>query len=215
MTSPVLSVEQIRVAESAALRSTPEPELMARAASAVASALRAELVGVGRPVENSRIVVLAGRGNNGADAMLAAAELGHEGAQVTVVAVADALHERARAACERIDADIFMATAASGLRAAHAALAESDAVIDGIVGLGSRAGLGAPADGLVSSIADGTLVIAVDVPSGLDPDSGEISGLHVTADVTVTFIAMKRCLVDQPAASAAGRVIVDDLGIVP
>jgi hypothetical protein len=88
-------------------------------------------------------------------------------------------------------------------------------VVDGIVGLGGGAGLREPAPALVSGVADGAVVVAVDLPSGVEPDTGETPAEHVRADVTVTFGTGKPCLLLPPAASAAGRVRVVDIGVGP
>ena len=63
------------------------------------------------------------------------------------------------------------------------------------------------------AIIPGTQVISVDLPSGLDPDSGDASEPHVTADTTVTFTAPKFCLTLNPAAASAGRVVIVDVGV--
>lgn len=210
--APVLTVAQLRAAEAATMVHTPESVLMATAAAALAAQTVRELT-ARRPVENARVVVLAGTGNNGGDALLAGALLGHDGALVTVVGTGATLHETGLAACERVGADVYLAGAESGLRAALAALSEADAVIDGIAGLGSRPGLSGVAATLVGAIAHGTLVVSADIPSGLDADSGDLPATHVTADVTVTFTALKPCLVTEPAAASAGRVVVADVGV--
>ncbi|MES1171589.1 MAG: NAD(P)H-hydrate epimerase, partial [Actinomycetota bacterium] len=85
--------------------------------------------------------------------------------------------------------------------------------VDGIVGLGGKGGLRADAQSAIASITPATPVISVDLPSGLDPDSGDASRPHVRADVTVTFTAPKLCLVLEPAAASAGRVVIADVGI--
>ena len=213
ISNEVISVAALRAAERAAMATTPEAELMDRAAAAVAKAVIEELAARDRPVERAKVVVLAGSGNNGGDAMLAGALLGFEDAELTVIGVGSTLHERGMAACERQDADVLLANAASGLRAAMAAMAEADVVIDGIAGLGSTGGLRAPADALVAAIPSEALVVAVDIPSGLDADGDALPATHVVADVTVTFTAPKRCLVASPASGAAGRVIIADVGI--
>ncbi|HET9654520.1 MAG TPA: NAD(P)H-hydrate epimerase, partial [Kineosporiaceae bacterium] len=103
-------------------------------------------------------------------------------------------------------------------------LTGTDLIIDGIVGLGGAPGLREPAAGLVARLlGDGgtggaaevrrPLVVAVDLPSGVDPDEGSTPAPHVRADVTVTFGAAKPCLLLPPASRAAGRVIEVDIGL--
>lgn len=85
--------------------------------------------------------------------------------------------------------------------------------MDGIVGDRGSGGLRSPADELVAAIPTGVPVVAVDLPSGVDPDTGEVSGPHVRADVTVTFGSYKPCLFLPHASHVAGRLVFVDVGI--
>lgn len=185
--------------------------LMARAADAVAAeseAILAERVG---RIRGARVVVLAGPGNNGGDAMLAGARLHYRGAEVTVVTMDERAHPDGLGECLAAGTGVIRADAHLAL--ATQALARAHLVIDGIVGIGARPGLRSPAAELVAAIPGSVAVLAVDIPSGVDVDSGALGGLHVRADVTVTFTAPKPCLVTQPAAASAGRVVVADVGV--
>jgi hydroxyethylthiazole kinase-like uncharacterized protein yjeF len=208
-----LTVAQIKEAELVALSHAPEDVLMDRAARAVARVVREELVAAGHVVPNARVVILAGSGRNGGDALLAGALLARDGADVTAVEVSTSSHARGRELFDAAGGVLLNAIAESGLRAADAELKTADLVIDGIAGLGGTAGLRAPADHLVSLIPSSAVVVAVDLPSGLDADSGEVTGTHVKADVTVAFTAPSWCLVTAPASEAAGRVVVADVGV--
>ena len=181
---------------------TPESVLMDRASAAVA----------GEAAGASRVVLLVGRGNNGGDALLAGALLAARGVGVTAVLLASDAHERGLAALVEsggrvIEWDIDPASSIAGI-------VEADVVIDGIVGLGGQGGLRASAQAAVRAIPPGTPVISVDIPSGLDADSGVATAPHVTADITVTFTAPKLCLTLLPAAASAGRVIIVDVGVI-
>ncbi len=193
------------------MRAVPEHVLMARAADAVAAEAEAVLAERTGRIRGARVVVLAGSGNNGGDALLAGARLHYRGAEVTVVLVGSRSHDHGVGECQAAGAAVVDATAS--LDPALAAVAGAALVIDGIVGVGARPGLRSPADALVAAIPSGAAVLAVDVPSGLDVDSGAAAAAHVTADVTVTFTAAKPCLVEQPAAASAGRVVVADVGV--
>jgi len=208
-----MTVAQIKEAEVVALSHAPEDVLMDRAARAVARVVRDELTKAGRLVPNSNIVVLAGSGRNGGDALLAGALLAADGADVTGVEVTVTAHARGREALDAAGGRPLNAVAESGIRAADAVLAEADLVIDGIAGLGGEAGLRAPADHLVGRIPTDAIIVSVDLPSGLSADSGEITGSHVTAHVTVAFTAPSWCLVTAPASEAAGRIVVADVGV--
>jgi len=193
------SVAQVRAAEAALMATLPEGTLMQRAATGLAVACADLLDGVyGR-----RVLVLAGSGDNGGDALWAAARLARRGAQVEVVAASDRLHEAGLAAL-----------LGSGGRVVERPGTAYDLVLDGIVGIGGRPGLRDRAAELVASVAgSGAAVVAVDVPSGIGVDSGELAGPHVEADVTVTFGTYKIGLLVDPAAEAAGVVELVDIGL--
>ncbi len=198
-------VAQIRAAEERTMRTVPEDALMDRAAAAVAAAAGALLDQRGG-VAGARVAVLVGPGNNGGDALLAGALLARENAQVVAVALAPRMHARGRAALESAGGRVLAAGAD-----ASETVAEADLAIDGIVGIGSRPGLRDDAASLVDALR--CPIVAADLPSGLDADAGTADLPHVRADITVTFTAPKRCLVEQPAAASAGAVILADVGI--
>ncbi|WP_062133214.1 NAD(P)H-hydrate epimerase [Demequina aestuarii] len=211
-TAPTMTAQQVRDAEREAMRTVAEPVLMARAADAIAAECEALLLERHGRTGGCRVVVLAGSGNNGGDALLAGARLHYRGTKTTAVLVAPVAHTMGRGECEAAGAQVI--DGASDLSGALHAVETADLVIDGIVGVGAKPGLRAPADALVAAIPEGTIVVAVDLPSGLDVDSGSVAAPHVRADVTVTFTAPKPCLVEQPAAASAGRVIVAQVGVL-
>ncbi|MFV0460380.1 MAG: bifunctional ADP-dependent NAD(P)H-hydrate dehydratase/NAD(P)H-hydrate epimerase [Actinomycetales bacterium] len=97
--------------------------------------------------------------------------------------------------------------------AARRAVLDADLVIDGLLGIGGRPGLGDSAARIVNALDPRVPVISVDVPSGINPDTGAVVGVHVTADVTVTFGTAKPGLLLPPGSHAAGRVEVVDIGL--
>lgn len=210
---PVMSVAQIREAEARAMEHTPESVLMDRAAEGLAGACATRLKRGGIEVSEAKIVVLAGTGNNGGDALLAGAHLARLGSVVTAIAVGATVHARGLAAVQSAGASWCRADSPPGLAEALEAAAAADMVLDGIAGIGSSPGLRAPADRIVDAIAPSAIVVAVDVPSGLDADSGQLPDTYVTADLTVTFTAPKPCLVLPEACHKAGEVVVVDVGI--
>ncbi len=135
-----MTVAQIREAESVALSHASEDTLMDRAARAVARVVKDELTRSGRLVPNANIVVLAGSGRNGGDALLAGALLAAEGADVSGVEVTVTAHARGREALDAAGGRPLSAVAESGIRAADAVLAEADVVIDGIAGIRGHRG---------------------------------------------------------------------------
>ncbi|MFW2514526.1 NAD(P)H-hydrate epimerase [Demequina sp. SO4-13] len=208
----VMTAQQVRDAEKAAMRTVSESTLMARAADAVAAECESLLAQRLGRTWGAHVVVLAGSGNNGGDALLAGARLHYRGAQTTAVLVGSTAHKMGRGECEAAGARVIEASSGED-SAALEAIGRADLVIDGIVGVGAKPGLRAPADALVAAIPASAAVVAVDLPSGLDVDSGSADAPHVHADVTVTFTAPKPCLVEQPAAASAGRVVVAQVGV--
>lgn len=199
------SVETVRAAERELMARLPEGALMQRAAAglaAVCAGLLARRPGRGR-VYGARVVLLVGPGDNGGDALYAGARLARRGARVTAVPMDP----------ERMHAGGLAALRAAGGRVADAVPARADLVLDGLLGIGGRGGLRPAAAALVERIPPGVPVVAVDLPSGVDADTGEVAGPAVTADVTVTFGAYKPGLLIDPGASRAGTVHLVDIGL--
>jgi ADP-dependent NAD(P)H-hydrate dehydratase / NAD(P)H-hydrate epimerase len=205
-------VAAVRAAESALMESVPEGALMQRAAAGLASVC----IGLLPAVYGSRVVVLAGSGDNGGDALYAGARLAARGAVVTAVAAATRVHEAGAAALRGSGGRVIEAADPAGRTAADRAIAAADLVIDGLLGIGGHGGLREPAASLAASAerAPGP-VVAVDLPSGIDADTGEVAGAAVTADVTVTFGTLKPGLLIDPGAAHAGVVEFVDIGLGP
>ncbi len=217
------TVAAVRTAEQALMAKLPEGALMQRAAAGLASVCASLLA----QVYGSRVAVLAGSGDNGGDALYAGARLAGRGANVVVIAAGSRLHEggqeavvarggRVVAAAEAATGD----TEAAGITAqARAAIAAADLIIDGLTGIGGHGGLRQPAAELAAlaeqARTDGAVVIAVDLPSGIDADTGEVHGAAVLADVTVTFGTWKPGLLIDPGASYAGAAELIDIGLGP
>ncbi|MFD8631443.1 NAD(P)H-hydrate dehydratase [Streptomyces sp. NPDC059533] len=193
------SVETVRGAERELMARLPEGTLMQRAAAGLAAACAGLL---GR-VYGARVVLLVGPGDNGGDALYAGARLARRGAGVTAVPMDPA----------RMHAGGLAALRAAGGRVEESVPARADLVLDGLVGIGGRGGLRPAAAALVERIPAGAVVVAVDLPSGVDADSGEVAGAAVTADVTVTFGAYKPGLLIDPGASRTGAVRLVDIGL--
>jgi ADP-dependent NAD(P)H-hydrate dehydratase / NAD(P)H-hydrate epimerase len=209
------SVDAVRAAENHLLARTPEGALMQRAAAGLAVVCARELTKRRGRLAGARAVLLVGAGNNGGDALWAGARLARRGVRVTAIALAADLHAAGAAALRAAGGRLAEPTTG-----AEQLLREADLVVDGIVGLGGSPGLREPAASLVASLPPrGTPgaapVVAVDLPSGVDPDTGATPGTHITADVTVTFGAAKPCLLLPPADRAAGRVEIVDIGLLP
>ncbi|MFJ3518348.1 NAD(P)H-hydrate epimerase [Streptomyces sp. NPDC090131] len=197
------SVETVRAAERELMARLPEGALMQRAAAGLAAAC-AGLLRSGRGgVYGARVVLLVGPGDNGGDALYAGARLARRGAGVTAVPMDP----------ERLHAGGLAALRAAGGHLARSVPQRADLVLDGLLGIGGRGGLRPAAAALVERIPPGVPVVAVDLPSGVDADTGEVAGPAVTADVTVTFGAYKPGLLIDPGASRAGAVHLVDIGL--
>jgi hydroxyethylthiazole kinase-like uncharacterized protein yjeF len=210
---PLYSVAEIRGIEHLAAQRLPEGALMQRAGQAGANAALDLLL---FSTSRARVLVLAGPGNNGGDALETAAHLAHAGAQVTLLHYApngEPSPERAAA--------LFRARH-SAVTFADLALAEISGgdwslVVDGLFGIG----LGRPLEGamaiLVATINQlACPVLALDVPSGLDADKGCVigaNGVAVRATHTVTFIGNKPGLHTCDGRDYAGLVQVNNLDL--
>ncbi|MFF8900668.1 NAD(P)H-hydrate dehydratase [Streptomyces lydicus] len=196
------SVSTVRAAEQELMARLPEGTLMQRAAAGLAAAC-AELLG---RVYGSRVVLLVGSGDNGGDALYAGARLARRGAGVVAVLLSpERVHQGGLAALRR----------AGGRVSADAPrdVAWADLVVDGIVGIGGRGGLRPEAAELARAARESAPVVAVDLPSGVDADSGEVHGEAVRADATVTFGAYKPGLLIDPARERAGALRLVDIGL--
>ena len=210
------AVDAVRSAEHALMATVPDGTLMQRAAVGLAATCARLL----DHVYGARVVVLAGSGDNGGDALYAGARLAGRGANVVAVAAGRQLHQAGTAELrDRGGRVIEAATAPEIAPPAARAIAAADLIIDGLTGIGGRGGLREPGASLArltaSARADGALVVAVDLPSGIDADSGEAPGTAIQADVTVTFGTVKPGLLVDPGASYAGTVELIDIGLGP
>ncbi|WP_425430893.1 NAD(P)H-hydrate dehydratase [Cryptosporangium aurantiacum] len=203
-------VKAIRAAEREAMAHLPSGGLMRRAAAGLARRCAALLADAGG-VYGARVVLLVGGGDNGGDALYAGAALARRGAVVRAVAgVQDERVHRAGLAA---------------LRAAGGRLVELTdlrdrppvLVVDGLLGIGGHGGLRPDAARLASAAdewrANGAVLVAVDLPSGVDADTGEVAGAAITADVTVAFGSLKTGLLAGDGAVRAGLVEVVDIGL--
>ena len=202
----VWTAQQIRETESRLMARLPEGTLMRRAAFGLAVHARRML----DRTAGSRVAMLVGAGDNGGDALWAGVELRRRGAGVVAVLLDPARAHAEGLAAFRSAGGRTVDQGAAGL----AALTGADLVIDGIVGLSGRGGLREPAPALVAAVEQaGVPILAVDLPSGVDTDTGAVEGAAVTATETVTFGARKP--VHVLAASRCGPVHVVDIGLDP
>lgn len=200
------SVQTVRTAERELMDRLPDGVLMQRAATGLAAACADLLRRRGR-VYGARVVLLVGSGDNGGDALYAGARLARRGAGVSAVLLA----------AGRAHGGGLAALLSAGGRVVEDpfdVLAAADLVLDGITGIGGRGGL-RPDAVPVARAARGSdaVVVAVDLPSGVEADSGEVVGEALCADVTVTFGTYKPAHLIDPAREYAGTVGLVDIGL--
>jgi len=201
-------VSTVRAAEAELMAVLPAGALMQRAAGGLASVC-ATLLG---RVYGSQVTVLAGSGDNGGDALYAAAQLARRGAAVTAVAAGSRLHEDGAAALRASGGRVVT----SSDPAVEAAITRADLVLDGMLGIGGKGGLRDPYAALATLAGrSAATVVAVDLPSGVDADTGAVDGPAVRADVTVTFGTWKPGLLVDPGAALAGVAELVDIGLGP
>ncbi len=194
------TVEQVRQAEAALMARLPDGMLMQRAAAGLAHAVL-DLLGHGY---GARVLLLVGAGNNGGDALFAGALLAGRGVQVHALLLDPGrAHTEGLAALRRAGGRVVDAVEQAP---------RPDVVVDGIVGIGGSGGLRPDAARAVVAVT-GVPVLAVDTPSGVEVDTGQVDGPHVRADVTVTFGTHKVAHLVDPAAMACGAVHLVDLGL--
>ena len=194
---------QVRAAERAALAGLRPGALMQRAATGLATVC----LGLLGRAHGVRVVLLVGSGDNGGDALFAGALLAGRGAQVRAVLLApDRAHAAGLAAFRRAGGRVAAAE--------DAGLDRADLVLDGIVGIGGTGGLRPDAAALVRAATAGPgLLVAVDVPSGVLADTGEVPGEAFPAQHTVTFGALKTGLAVGAGRGVAGTVHLVDIGL--
>ena len=204
------SVESVRAAERDVLARVPEGSLMQTAARGLAVRCVRLVREVRGTIGGAQVVVLVGSGNNGGDALFAAAHLADRGMAVDAVCLSETFHEQGAAALVRSGGRV---RGVAGLDLG-ALITDADLILDGIVGIGAGGALRESAAQVVEQAnSAGGLRVAVDLPSGVDADSGGVPGEAFDADVTVTFGCYKPGLFLHPAARYAGAVHLVDIGL--
>lgn len=212
------TAEQVRAAEAPHL-AAGEP-LMQRAAAGLAEHIQ-ELVAQSAPDGTPHVVLLVGSGNNGGDALYAGERLASDGMQVTAVLLGSRVHEAGLHAAELAGVRPLMPEL-SELDEVVALAASADVIVDGIVGTGTagRPVLRGLAREVVARLlpvltrAAAPKVVAVDLPSGIDPDDGSAPDrLVLPAAITVTFGGAKAGLLLGRGAELAGDVRLVEIGI--
>lgn len=234
----ILTVEEMRRVEAAADESGHSyAEMMERAGRGVAEAITTHI-----EVEGRRVLVLVGPGNNGGDGLVAARYLAESGAEVACYLLKPRDEKDPNLQAVR-ELELFLADATNDQRwrVLRRLVASADVVIDALLGTGVRLPLEGTVAKLLSQIAQGLQVsqaerrasrvlsalgrpdeplpkphvVAVDGPSGLDYDSGDLDPKALAADLTITFAFPKQGHFLLPGGPACGELIVADIGVEP
>lgn len=192
------TADQVREAEAPLLASLPDGVLMRRAAYGLARVVADELRLYTGSLTSRSVTLLVGSGDNGGDALWAGVFLRKRGVAVRAVLLdPERAHQRGLGAFRRAGGRV------------ESDLGTPDLVIDGIVGISGRGSLRRAAAALVEQVR--CPIVAVDLPSGVDANTGGVDGPAVTAAVTVTFGALKPVHVLAP--QRCGRVELIDIGL--
>lgn len=200
---PIYSTGDLRALESAAQARAPDTSLMERAGAAATEAALGMLGDSGR-----RVLVLAGPGNNGGDALEVAASLRRQFCDVEVI-----FHGNP----SRLPKDAARALAkwqaAGGTLSDKPSPRRHDLIIDGLFGIG----LARPLEGRAAELVElanrsAAPILALDIPSGLNGDTGVVLGCAIRARRTITFMGWKPGLLTLDGPDHAGTVTVDSLG---
>jgi hydroxyethylthiazole kinase-like uncharacterized protein yjeF len=230
-------VAKVRAAEARLMALVPDGALMQRAAAGLASVAASLLRQVPGQRYGARVVLLVGTGDNGGDALYAGERLARRGAAVTAIQAGPRLHPGGAAALRAAGGRLVAVapppgrnddTRPDGARPspgssrydvgpeARHAIGHADLIIDGLLGIGGAGGLREPFATLAQLAANSAgTTLAVDLPSGVNADTGEVDGPAVRADVTVTFGALKPGLLIDPGSGYAGVVELVDIGLRP
>ncbi|MGM9907396.1 NAD(P)H-hydrate epimerase [Limosilactobacillus sp.] len=202
-----ITAEQMRHYDSYTINTIGIPSLvlMERAALAV----RDEVLNA-FPLYLGHVVVVAGSGNNGGDGLDVARLLHIAGVRVTILNVGNPDHASAEHQTQEKICQYYQIPETSDL----AVLKQATLIIDAMFGIGiDRPVTGAYADAIEAINQSKALVVAVDMPSGINTDTGEVMGTAVKADATVTFAFNKVGLTKGDGAEYAGRIVIaDDMG---
>lgn len=174
-------------------------------------------------LDGKKVVAVCGTGNNGGDGLVACRHLAGRGARPTVVLLgnpADIKSEEARlnwGIIEKMDSvEVIFGSEISG--EVEKKILTADVILDGVFGTGIKREVRDPHAAAIDLInrSRKAFVLAIDVPSGLDPNTGEVFGSHcVRADTTITFHRLKAGLAARSARRYTGPVHVEKIGIPP
>jgi hydroxyethylthiazole kinase-like uncharacterized protein yjeF len=205
----IYTADQVRAAESELMTTLPEGALMQRASFGLSVICSRVLTEVAGRVAGAQVLLLIGGGNNGGDALFAGAYLRERGAAVTALLLTDNPHAEGISAFRRAGGRVT-----SWSDDCLADVGDADLVIDGLVGIGGSGALREPMAECVRVVnALANAIIAVDIPSGVNADTGAVEGEAIDADLTVTFGVLKPGLLLMPGKEFAGAIHLVDIDL--
>ncbi|MEM2910661.1 MAG: NAD(P)H-hydrate epimerase [Nitrososphaerota archaeon] len=216
----ITSEEMMVADENSEYLGIPRILLMENAGRAVADHLKEHF----KDPRDKFVVVFCGTGNNGGDGMVAARHLAAYGCQVLIILLGspdkikteEASRNFVALSSMKATVNIVMTKDAATLGSLADRIKDSDAIIDGIFGTGIKGEIREPWLTAIKQINTlGKYVVAIDVPSGLDPDTGAVAGAAVKADATITFHKAKPGLLTEQGKALSGNLIVSSIGIPP
>lgn len=187
-------------------------QLMDRAGAAVAKAAASKWVNVG----GKKVVILCGSGHNGGDGLVAGALLAEQGATVIAIVLAkeDELKQETAAALRHLKTTSAMIVYLPDRIVAKSYLETADLVVDCIFGFGFRGIVPNQTAEIIEAVNEASVeVLAVDIPSGIEADSGHIHGPAIRAGRTIAFTLPKIGNIVDPGAQAGGSLDIIDIGI--
>jgi hydroxyethylthiazole kinase-like uncharacterized protein yjeF len=210
---PLLSRSEVRALDAAAVSQLGVPSivLMENAGSYAASVIRTRFA-----TQLSRVLIVGGVGQNGGDAWVVARHLRVHGIVPTCLLVGERAKVKGDALTNlhALDALGITVSGVTDLGVMNDALAGASLVVDGLFGTGlDRALAGLACDVVQTICAAGVPLVALDLPSGVDADTGQILGAAPSARLTVTFAAHKPGLHQHPGAALAGEIVCAPIGV--
>lgn len=221
--SPIrtLTREQVRELDRAAIEDYGMPGLILMENAGRAAADEAVEM-LGGAIAGERVCVFAGKGNNGGDGFVIARHLHNRGAQVSVKFLGDvgaALQGDSDAAVnlriiKRMGLPIEELASDESLRQSLEDARRGGLIIDAVFGTGLNGPLRGQALALIQGLNTlGVPILAVDIPSGLDANTGKVLGAAIRAQKTVTFVAAKRGFFTGQGPQCTGKVVVAEISI--
>ncbi len=204
--------EQTVAVENAAMDvGISQQRLMENAGSAVAKVVRDNY-----GCQGIKVCVICGSGNNGGDGYVAARRLSKDGADVTVITFNGLPSGHAAYSMYSFVAELGVPVidANDDITRAIISVTDADVIVDAAYGFGFHGEMPTVLAELMDAVSkSGGAKVAVDVPSGVECDSGLVAEHTAHFDITVTFISHKVCHVIYPSAAYCGRIVLTDIGI--